>query len=326
MRDFKIAQPKTAEELAALLAETRERTAVMSGGTDLLDMLKNGVAAPDIVVDVQGIPGLSGISEEKDGFRIGAMTRVSALAADAAVGRNYPVLREAALSLASPQLRNVGTVGGNLCQRPRCWYFRDPQVVCLKKGGFACYAFQGRNKYHAILGGGPCYIVHPSDLAPALISLGARVTIGGARGARTLPLEEFYKPPAVNVEKENVLERDQFIQDIRIPAPRPGLKGTYVKLKERATWDFALASAAVSGVVRGRTYAEIAVVCGGVATVPWRMKKVEDLLRGKPLTEGVVEDAAREALKDAKPLAENGYKSALAAEAIKKGVLALLES
>ena len=149
MRDFKIAEPRTADELAALLAETAETTALIAGGTDLIDELKSGVATAALVVDLRGVDGLAGIAKEKDGLRIGAMTRVVDLAEDAAVARDYPGLKEAALSLATPQLRNVGTVGGNLCQRPRCWYYRDPEVVCRKKGGFNCYAYQGRNKYHA---------------------------------------------------------------------------------------------------------------------------------------------------------------------------------
>jgi xanthine dehydrogenase YagS FAD-binding subunit len=324
MREFKIAQPKTVEELAALLAETKEKVLLMAGGTDLIDELKSGVAAPDIVVDIQGIASLAGTARVKDGFRIGPLTRVAGLAEDPIVVRDYPVLREAALSLATPQLRNSGTVGGNLCQRPRCWYYRDPQVVCWKKGGSHCFAFSGRNKYHAILGGSGCFIVFPSDLAPALISLGARITVGSAKGDRVMALEDFYKLPAVDVTRENVLAKVEFLKDIRVPAPKPGQKGAYVKLKERGTWDFAVASAAVTGVASGGVFSEIAIVTGGLAPIPWRMKKAEDLLRGKSATEALVIQAAAEALKDAAPLAENAYKKDLAAAAIKRAVLALL--
>jgi xanthine dehydrogenase YagS FAD-binding subunit len=324
MREFRIAQPKTVEELAALLAETKERTALMAGGTDLIDELKSGVAAPDLVVDLQGIAALAGIAAAKDGLRIGPLTRVAALAEDAVVARDYPILKEAALSLATPQLRNVGTVGGNLCQRPRCWYYRDPEVICRKKGGFNCYAFQGRNKYHAILGGSGCFIVYPSDLAPALISLGARVTIGSVRADKAMALEDFYKPPSVDVTRENALAGDEFLKGIFVPLAKPGQKGTYVKLKERGTWDFAIASAAVSGVVAGGVFSEISIVAGGLAPVPWRMKRAEVLLRGKPVTEALVAQAAAEALKDASPLAENAYKLDLAAAAVKRAVLALV--
>jgi xanthine dehydrogenase YagS FAD-binding subunit len=324
MRPFKIAQPKTAEELGALLAEAGDKVTIMSGGTDLLDRLKSGVAGPEIVADIQGIEDLSGLAARRDGLRIGPLTRIVELAGNPVVARDYPSLRAAAVSLASPQLRNVGTVGGNLCQRPRCWYFRDPQVVCIKKGGADCFALHGRNRYHAILGGGPCYIVYPSDLAPVLISLGARVTIGGRQSDRVLPLEEFYQPPSVDPEKENVLGRGEYLKDILIPGPRSGRKASYVKLKERETWDFAIASAAVAGLVRAKTFSELTIVLGGVAPVPWRLKKAEDILRGKPLTEALLKQATGQALKEAAPLSENGYKIEFAAEAVSRAVLSLV--
>jgi xanthine dehydrogenase YagS FAD-binding subunit len=323
MKEFKIAQPRTVDELTALLAETKEPTAMMAGGTDLIDELKSGVAAAGFVVDLQTVAGLAGIGPEKAGLRIGAMTRVVELADDATVARDCPSLRQAALSLATPQLRNVGTVGGNLCQRPRCWYYRDPQVVCRKKGGFHCFAYQGRNKYHAIFGGGGCFIVYPSDLAPALISLGARVIVGTAKGDKVVPLEQFYTLPEVDVTRENILAKGHFLKSVWVPAPKPGLKAAYVKLKERGTWDFALVSAAVSGVIQGGVFSEIAVVMGGVAPVPWRLKKVEDVLRGKPANEAAVRQAVDEALKDASPLRENGFKAELVFAALKEAVLAV---
>jgi xanthine dehydrogenase YagS FAD-binding subunit len=323
MREFKIAQPRTADELAALLAETQDPVAMMAGGTDLIDELKSGVEKAGLVIDLRKIEGLAGIARDKDGLRIGAMARVVELAEDAAVARDFPSLRQAALSLATPQLRNMGTVGGNLCQRPRCWYYRDPQVVCRKKGGGNCYAFKGRNKYHAILGGGSCFIVCPSDLAPALISLGAKATVGSARGDMVVPLERFYALPDVNVARENVLEKGQFLKSVWVPAPKPGQKAAYVKLKERGTWDFALVSAAVAGVVQGGVFAEIAVVMGGVAPVPWRLKKAEDVLRGKPAAETSVRQAVEAALQDASPLRENGYKADLVFAALKEAALAV---
>ena len=324
MREFKIAEPKTADELAALLAEATEPVALMAGGTDILDELKNGGATASLVVDLEKVAGMRGIAREKDGLRIGAMTRVVELAEDEKVAADYPGLRQAALALATPQLRNAGTVGGNLCQRPRCWYYRDPQVVCRKKGGFNCYAFQGRNKYHALFGGSGCFIVFPSDLAPALISLGAKATIGTAKGDKVVPLGEFYTGPDVDVTRENVLAKGQFLKSVGVPAPKPGQKSAYVKLKERATWDFALVSAAVAGVVEGGAFKEISVVMGGVAPVPWRLKKAEEALRGKPVTEALVRAAADAALEDAAPLRENGYKTDLVRAALKRAVLALV--
>jgi xanthine dehydrogenase YagS FAD-binding subunit len=324
MREFKIAEPKTAEEVAALMAEAKEPAALMAGGTDILDELKSGVATAGLVVDLDKVAGLGGIAREKGGLRIGAMTRVVELAEDATVAAEYPSLKEAALSLATPQLRNAGTVGGNLCQRPRCWYYRDPEVACRKKGGFNCYAYQGRNKYHAIFGGTSCFIVFPSDLAPALISLGAQATVGTAKADKVVALEAFYALPEVDVTRETVLEKGQFLKSVWVPAPKPGQKAAYVKLKERGTWDFALVSAAAAGVVEGGTLKEISIVMGGVAPVPWRLKKAEEALRGKPVSEAAVRQAADEALKDAAPLRENGYKVDLVRAALKRAVLALV--
>jgi xanthine dehydrogenase YagS FAD-binding subunit len=324
MREFKIAEPKTADEVAALLAEATGPVALMAGGTDILDELKSGVATADLLVDLDKVAGLRGITKEKGGLRIGAMTRVVELAEDAAVAADYPSLKQAALSLATPQLRNAGTVGGNLCQRPRCWYYRDPQVTCRKKGGFNCYAFQGRNKYHAIFGGTSCFIVYPSDLAPALISLGAQATIGTVKADKVVPLGEFYAPPDVDVARENVLAKGQFLKSVWVPAPKPGQRAVYVKLKERSTWDFALVSAAVAAVVEGGVLREITVVMGGVAAVPWRLKKAEDALRDKPVTGALVRQAADAALEEAAPLRENGYKTELVRAALERAVLALV--
>ncbi|MDH4196334.1 MAG: xanthine dehydrogenase family protein subunit M [Candidatus Aminicenantes bacterium] len=324
MNAFKLAQPRTTDEVAALLAAARPGLFLMAGGTDLLDEMKSGVVSPEVVVDLQAVQGLAGITAEKDGLRIGAMTTVAELADDPTVARDYPGLRQAALSLASPQLRAVGTVGGNLCQRPRCWYYRDPQVICRKKGGSRCFAARGRNKYHAIFGGGICYIVFPSDLAPMLMSLGAQVEVGRSGGEKTVLLEEFYQLPSVNVRQENVLQPGEFVRSIKIPAPKPGQKSVYVKLKERGTWDFALVSTAATAVVGGKKLASLSLVLGGVAPIPWRLKKAEDVLRGQTVTEELVKRAAAEAIKDASPLAENGYKTKFLAAALKQAVLALI--
>ncbi len=323
MREFKIAEPASAEAAAAVLNETTENAALIAGGTDLLDGLKSGVSEATLVVDLRTVPGLAGIVAEKGGLRIGALTRIVDLAGDKTVERDHPGLKQAALSLATPQLRNVGTVGGNLCQRPRCWYFRDPEVLCRKKGGFNCFAYQGRNKYHCIFGGSGCYIVYPSDLAPMLVSLGATATIATPKGDKTIPLESFYSGPDVDVTRENVLVQGQFLKSVWVPAPAAGQKSAYVKLEERGTWDFALVSAAVAGVARGGVLAGISVVMGGVAPVPWRLKKAEDMLKGKPANEAVIREAAAAALVDASPLKENGYKTDLVYAALKEAVLAI---
>ena len=320
MRDFRIAEPRTADEVAALLAEAAEPAALIAGGTDLLDELKSGVATAGLVVDLRGVAGLAGITRDKGGLRIGAMTRVVDLAGSADVARDYPSLKEAALSLATPQLRNAGTVGGNLCQRPRCWYYRDPQIVCRKKGGHNCFAFQGRNKYHALFGGGSCFIVYPSDLAPALIALGAKAAIGTVKADRVVALEAFYAPPDADVTRENVLAKGEFLKSVWLPAPKAGQRSAYVKLKERGTWDFALVSAAVSAVVEGGALKDVAVVMGGVAPVPWRLKKAEDVLRGQAPTAELARRAADAALADAAPMRENAYKTDLVRAALERAL------
>jgi xanthine dehydrogenase YagS FAD-binding subunit len=245
VKNFKIAEPQSAEQVLALLSKAGDNVSLMAGGTDLLAEIKEGVVEPDLVIDLSAIKELAFIRKDKDGMHIGAMTTVADLASDPAVRTDYPGLHEAALSVATPQLRNVGTVGGNLCQRPRCWYYRDAKFVCRKKGGSRCFASKGRNKYHAIFGGGICHIVYPSDLAPMLIALDAEVVIVSPGGEKALPLGEFYALPSKNVRRENILKPNEFLQKIRIPPARKGNKSIYLKLKERGTWDFALASAAV---------------------------------------------------------------------------------
>lgn len=308
MKGFKIAQPQSFEQFNSLLVARKEGYYLMAGGTDLLDEIKNEIISPEVVIDLMSIPNRSPISETGDHVTISALTRVVELAESPIVQKHFAGLCQAALSLASPQLRNVGTVGGNLCQRPRCWYYRDREVVCRKKGGSRCYAFRGRNRYHAIIGGGMCYIVYPSDLAPALISLNAEITIGGPAGEKTIPLENFYILPQQNVRKENILEDNQFLKEIKIPLPEKGSKSTYYKFKERGTWDFAVVSAAVSGIVSEGICKDIKILLGGVAPIPWRLKKAEDIIKGKRLTEEVIRQGANEALKDTRPLEENAYK------------------
>lgn len=308
MKEFKIAQPQSFEQFISLLSGKKDGFYLMAGGTDLLGEIKDKIIAPEVVIDLMSISDHSPITETKNHVSVSALTRVAELAENPIIQKHFMGLHQAALSLATPQLRNVGTVGGNLCQRPRCWYYRDHEVLCRKKGGSRCYAFRGRNKYHAIFGGGVCFIVYPSDLAPSLISLNAQVTISGPDGEETMPLEKFYILPAQNVRKENVLESNQFLKEIKIPLARNGSKSTYLKLKERSTWDFALVSAAVSGIASEGVCKDIKIVLGGVAPIPWRLDEAENYIKGKKLTEEVIRQAAKEALQDARPLEENAYK------------------
>ena len=325
MRDFMLAQPRDVNQATALLKETSKTSALMGGGTDLLAEIKNEIIRPEIVVDLSRIPGMDSIDRDEDRIRIGALTTVAALGENAEIREAFMGLHMAAHSLATPQLRNVGTVGGNLCQRPRCWYYRDPQLECRKKGGSRCFAFRGRSRYHAIFGGGTCHIVFPSDLAPALISLGAEVTIASVKGERTLPLEDLYALPRVNVRRETVLTAGEFLTEISVPLPRSGVKSTYHKIKERGIWDFAVVSVAMNAEVASESFGNVSIVCGGVAPIPWRLRKAEAFLKGKPIAEDQLRKAVRMDLEDARPLAENAYKVDLLEAAVYRAGLSLKE-
>ena len=325
MRDFMLAQPRNIAQAADLLKETSKTSALMAGGTDLLDEIKNEIIRPEIVVDLENIPGLDSISRDKDRIRIGALTKVAALGEDTGIREAFRGLHMAAHALATPQLRNVGTLGGNLCQRPRCWYYRDPQVSCRKKGGSRCYAVRGRNRYHAIFGGSTCHIVFPSDLAPALISLGAEVAISSGREERTMPLEDLFALPRVDVRRETVLAPGEILTEISVPLRGSGSRSTYHKIKERGTWDFAVVSVAMNAEISSTGFGNVSIVCGGVAPIPWRLRKAEAFLQGKPITEDQLRRAARLDLEDARPLEENAHKVDLLEAAVYRAGLSLMD-
>jgi len=242
-------------------------------------------------------------------LEIGALTTLASLEQDASIAAAFPVLAQAASSIASPQIRSAATVGGNLNQRPRCWYYRSEDYPCLKKGGTECFSYYGKNRYNAILGGGPSYIVHPSDLAPALVALGAEVQLISPRGERVLTLEEFFVLPSEgDVLRETRLAADEVLTRIRVPAPASGQRSIYLKFKERDAYDFALAAVALVLQTDGDRLANCRLVLGAVAPVPWRCTRTERKLAGRPLGEELVALAAQDALADAEPLSENGYK------------------
>ena len=295
----------------------------IGGGQDLLTTMKDYLVRPPRVVNLKTIAGLNTIKPDgKGGLLIGATVTLADLEEHAEVRAKYPGLAQAAASIATPQIRNLGTVGGNLCQRPRCWYFRLESAKCVKKGGNVCYAMQGENKYNAIFATGPSNIVHPSDLATILVALGASVTIMGAAGARTLPLEEFFIMPKTNVRKENVLQDGEIVTEIQVPAPVG--RSTYLKFKERESLDFAVAAvAAVIELAPDKTVRTARLVLGGVASIPWRVPEVEKNLVGKTLSEATLAAAAEQALEGAEPLAQNGYKVPLTQALVRRALAKL---
>jgi len=285
---------------------------VHAGGTDLLGCLREQIFAVKKVVSISAIGELHGVAEGADGsLRIGALTTIRTVAEHPLVRNRFSGLAQAASEVASPQLRNQGTIGGNICQKPRCWYYRG-DFNCLRKGGGTCFAVDGENQFHCIFGGGgTCFIVHPSDTAPILVALKATARVAGPGGVRNVPLEKFYVLPEVDVRHETVLEPREIVAEIRIPSPAAGTRSSYRKVRARGSWDFALAGVALALRFDGRRVADGRVVLSGAAPVPWRSAAAEQAIRGRELDAKVIADAAQAAVAGAEPLEKNGYKIAL---------------
>ena len=286
----------------------------IAGGTTLIDLMKLHVEQPRTVVDINSLP-LDKIERTADGgLKIGAMVRNSDLAHDAMVQQEYPVLSQALLSGASPQLRNMATTGGNLLQRTRCYYFRDTAYPCNKRNpGSGCAAIDGYHRIHAILGTSEhCIATHPSDMAVAMMALEATVQIQGAQGQRTVPLQEFYFVPGSTPERENVLTPGELIISVTLPRLARGTRSYYLKRRDRASYEFALASAAVVAQMQGQRVQRMRVALGGIGTKPWRSLEAEQVLEGRDANEQHLRAAAEAALRDAKPLHDNAFKVELA--------------
>lgn len=315
MNRFDYIRPASIAE--AVSAGTQPGAAYLAAGTNLLDLMKGGVAAPARLVDITRLPGLDRIERLPDGgWRIGALVRNADLAHDAAFARAFPSVAEAILSGASAQLRNAATAGGNLLQRTRCPYFHDAASACNKRvPGSGCDALGGENRLHAILGwSDACIAVHPSDFGVPLIALGAIVEIEGGAGRRDVPLEDFYRLPADAPHVENALAAGELIVAVRLPASAEAFAphARYIKLRERTSYAFALVSAAASLRIEGGTITEARLALGGVAGKPWRALLAEAVLAGAPPSEATFRDAAAAELKYARPSGENAFKIELA--------------
>lgn len=322
MRAFEYVKPETVADAVRELGRSWTDAKILAGGIDLLGELKNGIISPNRVVNIKGVSGLRYIRfSEGEGLRLGALVTLSEIESHPLISQRYTALAEAAHSVGTPQIRNVGTIGGNLCQRPRCWYYRDEHTLCLKKGGPMCYAYNGENKYHAILGGGPCFIVHPSDCAPALIAFRASVKTASPRGERTIPLEEFFVLPSRRLDHETILEPDEIVTEIQVPTPSPNTRSTYLKLKERDSHDFAVVGAAVVLRLRNGICEDARIVLSGVAPIPWRSLEAEAVLKGKKITTELAEQAGKASVARAQPLAQNAYKIPLTQVIVKRAIL-----
>jgi xanthine dehydrogenase YagS FAD-binding subunit len=323
MKDFIYYKPKNLKDAARELGKNWTDALPFAGGTDLLGLMKDGIAEPATLVDLKSLPEMShiGYSPGK-GLRIGALAKITDIAEHDIIDKKYPVLAQAAREVASPQLRNLGTIGGNICQRPRCWYFRG-DFNCLRKGGDGCFAVDGESKFHCIVGGGPCFIVHPSDTAVALSALNASVTIFSGKRTTQVPISEFFLLPEKEVLRENILKPGEIVTEIRVPDVTADTRSGFLKTKERDVWDFATVSAAV--VIRQETGSVKSgkVVLGGVAPKPWIEEQVNRQLTGTSSTPDNLQTIASTALKEAEPLEQNAYKIPLARNLLKRLLIEL---
>ena len=326
MKAFENIDVKSVKEAVGLLQKfnnEKKSAAVVGGGSEYLQLMKVRVATPDYLLNLKTIPGLSYIKEEGGAFRIGALTTLSEVEEHQGVKEKLLFLSEAAGEAASPQIRNAGTIAGNLCQRPFCWYFRSPDFNCLRKGGQVCFTVEGDSRYHAILGAGPSYIVHPSDLAPALVALDARIKIAGPAGEKTIPLEKFFVLPSVDYKRENILNPGDIVTEIFVPMPKAGSKGFHHKLRERLAWDHAIVAVDTIVESSGGVVRNARVVMGGVAPIPWRAVRAEQALKGKTLTGPVMRLAGEAAVTHARPLSQNEYKIRLTRNLVRQALATL---
>jgi xanthine dehydrogenase YagS FAD-binding subunit len=332
MKTFANHNPGSVEEAVAIArAATRDGSSVSfaAGGTDLLQLVKDripnrpGAGAPDVLVNLKSIPGIAGVAvNAQGGLTIGGLVPLSALSASSVIRERYSVLAQAAEQVASPQIRNTGTLAGNVCQRPWCWYFRNG-FDCYKAGGNQCFSIAGENQLHAIFGGGPSFIVHPSDVAPALVALDATFHVVGPDGERTLPAADFFVLPRDDVGHENVLGDDEVLVSVNLPAAAAGTLSSYHKVMDRETWTHAVASAAVVLDMENGVCRSARIVLGGVAPIPWRVQAGEALLVGERVTAELADAVGVAAVAEAQPLAKNAYKVPLTRRLVERTVLAV---
>ncbi|MFQ5771269.1 MAG: FAD binding domain-containing protein, partial [bacterium] len=305
-------RPKDLKETSRFLEKGGQESMLCAGGTDVLGLMKNAVVAPQKLVNLKSIPELNAIKYTPGkGLKIGALVTIAEIVEHPIIVEKYPILQQAAQEVASPQLRNVGTLGGNICQRPRCWYFRG-EFDCLRKGGELCYAVDGQNKYHCIVGGGPCYIVHPSDMAVALLALDAKNYIFKGKKSRTVLLSEFFVLPEQDVLHENILQPGEIVTELQIPELKANVKSGFVKFKERGAWDFAVVS--VAGVIEknGHVIQSGRIAFGGVAPAPWQEPTINQKLQGMSISKDSFSALAQSSFKNAEPRSMNAYKVPLA--------------
>jgi xanthine dehydrogenase YagS FAD-binding subunit len=305
----------------SLLAAAADKTEILAGGTDLLALMKDDVVAPRRLVNIKDIEELDGISFASDGMRIGALTTLAELVENTDVRKRYPALADALIGVASPQIRNLATLGGNLCQRPRCWYFRNRFGLLPKDERGNELVAAGENRYHAILGNsGPAKFVSPSTIVPILIAYRARIRIEGPKGRRELALEDFFVTPRTDGAREHDVRPNEIVTEVLLPSAS-GVHAAHYEIRQKDAFDWPLAVAAVALRIQGSNVESARVVMGYVAPVPWPSPEAEGVLRGNPPNEETATKAAVAALAGARPLSQNGYKVQLARVAVKRAIL-----
>jgi xanthine dehydrogenase YagS FAD-binding subunit len=338
LKAFTYLNPPSEREAVAALSAERGRILPIAGGMDLLGLMKDFIVSPERLVNVKnfdtsivledGAPARGASTASAQGptsqagtgtIRIGAAVKLVDLAEHPDMRTRYPALTSAAEEVGTPQIRNMGTVGGNLMQRPRCWYFRNEEFHCLKKGGARCYAVDGENQYHAIFGDGPCHIVHPSSLAVPIIAYGGRLGLMGPKGAREVDAGEFFQMPAVNLYGETILQPNELVTHVILPPPGQRSATYEVRVKQSHDWPLALASVNLS--MDDTTVRAARIVMGGVAPIPWRTEAAERLLVGQSITESSAAEAAAAAVAGATPLSGNAYKIQVAKTAVKRAIM-----
>jgi xanthine dehydrogenase YagS FAD-binding subunit len=322
MNSFELAKAYTTSQVRELLGDKPD-SIIKAGGIDVLDRLKQHLIAPPRLVDIKSLDGLDEIGVEGDGtLRIGALVTLAKVAAHDDIKERFPALAHACGEAASPQIRNVATIGGNLLQRPRCWYFRLESYPCIKKGGDICFAIAGMNRYHVIFGGGPAYPPHPSSAAIPLVAYNATFVIDGQEGTRTVPAEDFFTLPADDPLRENSLGAGEILTEIRVPSPA-GTKSAYAEVRERAGFDWPLASTAIVVKTEDGLVTDARVVLGHVATIPWLSVSAHDALVGQPVGPESAAAAGLAAVEGAEPMTQNAYKIDLISALVRRVVASL---
>jgi xanthine dehydrogenase YagS FAD-binding subunit len=322
MKAFSYASPTDLPSALGLLGSNWGPTEILAGGTDLLALMKDDVVTPSQLVNIKQISGLETLKvDQKTGLQVGCLVRLDELASNAKVGKLYPALAMALGDAASPQIRNMATISGNLCQRPRCWYFRNGYGLLALDAAGKSLVLQGDNRYHAILGNaGPAYFVSPSTIAPVLIALGATITITGPKGSRSIPLESFYLTPLKEGQREHNLQSNEIVLSLKLPPPAPGTSTSYYEVRQKHGFDWPAATATVSLVLKNNAVSSASVVLGHVAPTPWRSKEAEAALVGKVIDADVAAAASQAALQPALSLGQNGYKIQIARVALSRAI------